>query len=230
MRLNLLAGACAASMLLALTPTVQAADIDVAPEPMGMGWYVSVFGGLSLAKDEDGSFIDASSSTVYFDLDLDNGFTAGIAVGAQFNEWLRGEVEFSGNWHDVEGFVGSSADPTTTAVEGDESALFALANLWLDVPVGEFFRPYVGGGVGFGRLNVELETTLGSSLVDDSDWGFAWQVGAGVAFDISSNMAIDVGYRFKSIENADIEVDDDAEDIEKDYRSHNILLGLRFGF
>ena len=115
MRSYLLAGACAASLLLALTPVAQAADIEVAPESMGLGWYVSVFGGWSHAKDESGNFETSSPaySTVYaFDLELDDGFTAGIALGAQINEWLRGEVELSGNWHDAEGFVDTTVPPT----------------------------------------------------------------------------------------------------------------------
>jgi len=237
MRSYLLGGACAASMLLALAPVAQAADIEVAPEPMGLGWYVSVFGGWSHAKDESGSFettAAVSSAAYYFDLELDDGFTAGIALGAQINEWLRGEVELSGNWHDAEGFVEfDDSSPDATTLDGDETALFALANLWLEVPIGLGpLRPYAGGGVGFGRLDLDIETS-GSTLFDDADWGFAWQLGAGVAFDVSESIAIDVGYRYKRIENVDIEVEDvfgDSSDIEKDYKSHNFLVGLRFGF
>jgi opacity protein-like surface antigen len=234
MRSYLLGGACAASMLLALAPVAQAADIDIAPEPMGMGWYVSVFGGWSHAKDESGDF-HWSSDNYYFDLELDDGFTAGIALGAQINEWLRGEVELSGNWHDAEGVLASSAlVPSTWTVDGDETALFALANLWLEVPIGLGpLRPYAGGGVGFGRLDLDIETSGGSTLFDDADWGFAWQLGAGVAFGVSDNVAIDLGYRYKRIENADIEVHDDwggDDEVEKDYKSHNFLVGVRFGF
>ncbi len=33
----------------------------------------------------------------------DDGFMVGAALGASFNEWLRGEVEVSGHFHDVSG-------------------------------------------------------------------------------------------------------------------------------
>ena len=50
MKKLLLGGACAASTF-ARTYPAQAADMPV-PEPMaGMGWYVSVFGGASFARD-----------------------------------------------------------------------------------------------------------------------------------------------------------------------------------
>jgi opacity protein-like surface antigen len=230
-------------MLLALTPAAQAADIEaVPPEPMGWSWYVSVFGGWSHAKDEH-VFLEGTSAYDFdADIDLDDGFMVGAALGAQINEWLRGEVEVSGHFHDVEGdaFVNFSS-PAYYDLEGDENALFLLANLWLDLPIGGMFRPYIGGGVGGGRLDVDIETTGGYGVIDDADWGFAWQVGAGVAFDLSESIAIDVGYRYKRINNADLEAHEDIADeilgadlvddeIEKDYKSHNVLVGLRFMF
>jgi hypothetical protein len=48
-----------------------------------------------------------------------------------------------------------------------------------------------------------------------------------------------VGYRYKVINNVGFDIDDDAETllgatidegVDKDYKSHNILVGLRFGF
>jgi hypothetical protein len=133
-------------MLLALTPVAQGADIDVAPEPAGWGWYVSVFGGWSMPNDIDVAFENFCSGCLYSfyddrtEIDLDNGFMAGIALGAQVNEWLRGEVELSGNWHDVDENVVFNYSPPpggsfTAQADGDVDALFLLANLWVDLPI-----------------------------------------------------------------------------------------------
>lgn len=218
-----LLGAVAATALFMGSMQASAADIEVAPEPMGLSWYVSVFGGWSMADD-----LEIEYSGYDYDVELDDGLTAGIAVGAHINEWLRGEIEVSGNWHDVDG------DDTVYGytVEGDVDAIFALANLWIDIPVGDVFRPYVGGGIGFGRLDVDLDSTGGTSVIDDDDWGFAYQLGAGVAFGFSENIAFDIGYRFKGIANADLELDTavGGGDAEADYQSHNIIAGVRIGF
>jgi opacity protein-like surface antigen len=242
MRSYLLSGACAASMLLALTPGVQAADM-LAPEPHGMGWYVSVFGGWSMADDEDIFYENTTAATPFefeADVELDDGFMAGLAAGTQFNEWLRAEVEVSGHWHDAGGDaeLSTAIAPATYALSGDEDALFLLANLWIDLPIDELIRPYIGGGIGFGRLDVDIsgENTVGPvtvDLIDDADWGFAYQLGAGIAFDFSPNMAIDLGYRYKRINDIELEANATAItgiEIEKDYKSHNVLLGVRFGF
>jgi opacity protein-like surface antigen len=260
MKKLLLGGACAASLLLALTPLAHAADMEPVPEPVaGMGWYISIFGGASWAKDQNFSAEKYIDSLNYFyldgELEPDTGFMAGIAVGASFNDWLRGEVEFSGNFHDISGdayahlHYGGTHYDADASFDGDETALFALANLWLELPVGGAFRPYIGGGVGFGRLDLDISSDAyidfsnsldGLDLIDDSDWGFAYQIGGGVAFEIAENWAIDVGYRYKVINNAefDLDLDDvdlndclcDGDSLEKDYKSHNLLVGLRFGF
>src|SRR5262245_54666605 len=105
MRSFLLTGACAASMLLALTPVAQAADIDVGPAPHGFGWYVSVFGGWSIA-DTDVEFSTTTAATaIDADAELEDGFMAGAALGVNFNDWIRAEVEVSGHWHDVDGDI-----------------------------------------------------------------------------------------------------------------------------
>jgi opacity protein-like surface antigen len=230
-------------MLLALAPAAQADDVDFAPEPQGWGWYVSVFGGWSMPdNDIDASFTSGTGTTFVStaaEIDLDNGFMAGLAVGAQFSPWLRGEVEVSGHWHDAEGaaslYYYSSASVFTTVtadLSGEANALFLLANLWVDLPVGEVIRPYIGGGVGLGRLDVDFSTTAGSVGVDDSDWALAYQLGAGIDFNLSANISIDAGYQYKVIHDAELEAagTTGAFDIHTDYKSHNILLGLRFGF
>ena len=241
MKSVLLAGACAASIMLAAISNAQAADI-VAPEPAPVGWlwYVSVFGGWSNPNSLDGDLefeLGGNHYSYDFDADLDNGWTAGIAVGAQVNEWLRGELELSGNWHDAGGDLDYAVHGYGYDIDGDVNALFVLGNLWFDIPIGTFFRPYAGGGLGFGRLSIDVDANghyADFDLFDDDDWGFAWQVGFGAAFAMSDNVGIDIGYRYKRINNISFGQDFfqnvDVDDVDIDYSSHNIIAGIRIGF
>lgn len=65
--------------------------------------------------------------------------------------------------------------------------LSAMANLWVDIPVGGGFSPYVGGGLGI----------QGSEIADEGKATFAWQLGAGVAIPVGSKFAITADYRYR---------------------------------
>jgi opacity protein-like surface antigen len=85
-----------------------------------------------------------------------------------------------------------------------------------------------------GRLSLDLDTTAGTSFIDDSDWAFAYQLGAGIAFDLSANFALDIGYRYKVIKDAELETETAGPgagaELEVDYKSHNVVAGIRLSF
>jgi len=83
------------------------------------------------------------------------------------------------------------------------------ANGYIDVPLGLPITPYIGAGVGWGFVNAD------SSHNED---GLAAALTAGVTFDVTQNVAVDVGYRFRTIF-----LDDDVQD-------HAVTGGLRFKF
>ena len=73
--------------------------------------------------------------------------------------------------------------------------------------------PYIGGGAGIAHVNGEFGVhSFGdpanpfSASIDADDRAFAWQIGAGFAVSLSDRVAIDLGYRFKTI--TDIDLDD----------------------
>src|SRR5829696_8656805 len=95
---------------------VQAADIaPVVEEPAGLGWYISIFGGpkwgdgdihAKWSREENPCYGEALMICQLaapiirrdgeLDGELDNGFLIGGAIGAQFTENFRGELEVSG--------------------------------------------------------------------------------------------------------------------------------------
>jgi opacity protein-like surface antigen len=231
MRSFLLSGACAGAMLLAFLPGAKAGDLDIEPLPQASTWYVTVFGGLSLGESAE---FEASTgaTTIAAEIDIDEGLVAGLAAGLRINDWIRAEGEVSGHWHDG----GGDATTATTAIgytslplDGEVHALFVLGNLWIDLPLGGELQPYLGGGAGFARLEADLGTTAGTAGVEGSDWAFAYQFGGGVSYALSPSMAVDLGYRYRRINDAKLEAEAAGTplDTEIDYRSHSLLLGLR---
>lgn len=86
-----------------------------------------------------------------------------------------------------------------------------MANAYVDLGTVAGFTPYVGGGVGAVHLNYDSPTLETCSAVfcattplkGEESWRFAWSVSAGVAYDVSKNLQLDVGYRYMNVEGGD---------------------------
>jgi opacity protein-like surface antigen len=151
--------------------------------------YVSLFGGI--VRPQDTYFLyDSSDYLVKFK----TGFTVGAAVGQNLTENLRGEIEVAFQTYDV-GSVDDSGSPNTNT-DGDVKSYFLLANMWRDFDIGGF-HPYAGGGVGMAFMDVDVAFD-GNDRIKGADVALAAQVGSGIRFDVTDNMTIDAGYRFKA--------------------------------
>ena len=255
---------------------VQAADIaPVVEEPAGLGWYISIFGGPKWGHgDIDAEWTRGESSCAeslaVCDLlvairregelhgEIDNGFLIGGAIGAQFTENLRGEIEVSGarldtNSH-AEEYVdyGIGIGQEYEANDDDHiRELFILANVWFGFPISTMFSPYVGGGVGVAHVDADfgvgdfqtgaVANDIFSASEDADGWNFAYQLGAGIMIGLSEHIAIDLGYRFKAIPNVDLDPDfcggndclqivDVKADDDFDIHEHVAQIGLTIGF
>jgi opacity protein-like surface antigen len=98
--------------------------------------------------------------------------------------------------------------------------LSAMANLWLDLPVGDKIVPYVGGGAGIAGFEIDGE----------GKGKFAWQLGAGVAFKLSDSMALTADYRHREVGKTT-----EAYDATSGYRltklkTDALTAGVRFTF
>ena len=193
-----------------------------APAP----WYVALRGGAAFADDTSFGVLGTDVNTSY-----DTGpFVAG-AVGYQFNntglrvEGELGYLENSVDTHDVGGVAFANDDAT-----GDTSAFFGLASVYYDLPFNSPIRPFVGGGIGAADVSFENHgTSATGTVLDDSNTAFAWHLTAGVNYDISPNMALEVGYRYMEFDGIDVTATDGtASTIDA---SNNIVFaGLKYRF
>ena len=73
-------------------------------------------------------------------------------------------------------------------------------NAYYDIRTGTKFTPYIGAGLGAGFIRTEIRladilTDLGSRTVTN----FAWNVGLGLGYQITDNVALDISYRFADL-------------------------------
>ncbi|MGE0256005.1 MAG: OmpA family protein [Alphaproteobacteria bacterium] len=181
------------------------------------GLYISGGAGWSLPEDSDFSGGGVSSA------DLENGWNGVLGLGYGFASGFRGEVEGGYHRNNVDDINGVSAG-------GNFRAWSLMGNVYYD------FRgllgsvtPYVGAGLGGARVDANSISPVGASSVDDDDTSFAWQLMAGVAVPLAEQLDGTLGYRYFAAPNLDYNTAAGAS-IDADYRTHSIMVGLRYSF
>ena len=185
-------------------------------------------------------------------------FTFGGTVGAGYQLMDNVRVELQGSyfagpkWKYEKAAVAASADgaPAVDAspklnLEVEASGFAVLLSPSVDlIDIGPA-KLYVTGGAGISYIKLKQKLTLDIpfDLKMEREWEskvrFAWSVGAGVTFEVSPGVSIDVGYSFtdlgkpakedfKEIEVAGVKMKEKIEFGGNNLRSHNVNVGVRF--
>jgi opacity protein-like surface antigen len=187
-------------------------------------FYFGLSGGYTLGSDLEFAVDDYD-----FDLDIDNKWTLGIKLGytMPFARFLA--VEAEALYFDPE--VNDQAWEKYGSYNVDVDATIHFYNLLFNVivkyPDGRI-HPYLGAGAGLSHVDFygEADNTYSTNadLNNDRDTTFAWQVLAGVNFDINESLSADLAYRYFST-SAEF-----SHDNEIDYTTSMITVGLNFHF
>lgn len=102
-----------------------------------------------------------------------------------------------------------------------------MINAYYDIDTGTKFTPYVGGGIGYAHLKGTVNSRLGK--MSESSNEFAWNVGAGIAYAVNENIAIDLGYRYSDFGSIEKEYLPGRE-FKADIDASEFLLGARYSF
>lgn len=203
---------------------VPMAPMVVAPQPSG-DWYVSVFAGANSLSDVETDYADGMEYSVEFN----TGFVAGLTFGKRISDRLRVEGELSFASAEASSF--HYDESTAAGADGDLNATYLLANVWYDIPTSGPLRYYVGGGIGAARVEADTSFDGNSYGYGPGETKLASQIGAGVMYDLSQTLALDVGYRYKYVGNVDLDDNDDDGVYEgADIQSHSLQVGLTYSF
>lgn len=210
-----------------------AALILTAPQASAGGYkpYVSLFGGASVLTKNP--HIETSSGSTNFDLLMNNpGYIIGGTVGVDWGNQIRTEVELShARWTSDRYHYSGTSYAGTLNGKSDVSATYLLGNAWLDLSHDSRITPYVGGGLGIGWANVNAFTDLRGGGDHFNSSGLAFQIGAGLRFNVSDSVTIDAGYRFKDIVGLNYNAAANGDVLtDTSLASHNFQIGLTFQF
>ncbi len=193
---------------LAMAPAIAAADSKV---------YVDIAGGVNLLEDSD-----ISGTGLSTEADFDAGFAVKGAVGNALDTGFRFEAEVAYRQNDADGVGASSAG-------GDVSAWSLMGNAIYDIETGGRLTPYIGVGAGVAGIDWNDVTPVGGGSVDDNATVFAYQGIAGAAYRVNDNLQLTLDYRYFATVEPDLTTST-GTNFDTDYRSHSIMVGLRWTF
>lgn len=187
--------------------------------------YIQLFGGYAISSGQSSYYDDV------YDQVLHDGFVVGAALGTYVGDGLRLEQELSyvRNENDATDYDESDVDDYHDDYTGHTSSIYILTNLWKEVGLGPL-RPYAGAGLGVGFIKNDGDYDDGENGWNDTGFGLAAQLGAGLRFGLGDSLALDAGYRLKGIVDAtftDIGVDEQGGSGNSVY-SHTFQLGAAY--
>ena len=131
--------------------------------------------------------------------------------------------------------------PGTNEYTADIESWLGLANMYIDLGTWYCVTPYIGGGVGVASISVlglkdvnvpNLGVAYGA---DHTETNFAWAVYAGLAYEVTSAVTLDLSYRYADLGDArsgTVTAYDGSSSFSgvdiNDIDSHDLMLGVRW--
>ncbi len=134
-----------------------------------------------LDSDERNDFSIGQWLDSKFAFDVSGAFGVKYDLSKSFA--LRGEIEYDY----LEKFKNTESDDTIWM-----RSHTILANAYLDFKTMSAFTPYISAGAGYQFNHLSAEIYKKTS----TPHAFAWQIGGGVAYNITNALSVDLGYRY----------------------------------
>ena len=210
----------AASATLALMATVFIADATA------QIIYFGGEGGWSHLNNQSDRFAVPHAASVR--TRYDEGFAVGARVGYEMGPW-RFEEEYTYRRNGLDKL--RVAGVTIPGTRGSRQSHAAMTNLIYDVNLGWPVTPHVGAGIGAVDVIDRAKRTAAPSFkLSDNDWQFGYQAIAGVRYNISPNLALDLDYRYLATTDATFRVPGTTIRYKSGYDTHNLMASLVYRF
>ncbi|GLS39648.1 hypothetical protein GCM10010869_52450 [Mesorhizobium tianshanense] len=209
---------------------------DYVPVEVGSGWYLR--GDVAYLPEKSFRNVDFAFNPASYDENEDPVF-ASIGFGYHLNDYLRAEVNLGylpGNK------IGVSYDDGTIAASGNlkNYAWSGIVNGYVDLGTYVGITPYIGAGAGILQSKRSLSASYFSDDGDDTNdfvlhdnktqYSFAYTLNAGLAYKLSKNISVDLGYQYFSAPDAEYATAEDLDSypIRKGISNHQVKVGLRY--
>ena len=212
--------------------------LDDEEEALGSGWYLrGDAGGADPSISRHSRDLGSVGFSSLFNGRLERGVTASVGLGYQASPWFRAEVAVDHRF--AASFRGArfASNGTNALDRGEAQATSIFLNGYVDLPLWDGITPYLGAGIGVSRVrfaDYEREVTGPSGLIataglrSETETVLAWTLMGGVAFDLTRNLKVDLGYRYSRLNGSDF--DREAAIRPGQINAHEFRIGARYLF
>jgi opacity protein-like surface antigen len=213
-----------------------------------VGVYFAATGGLAVPSNMSLNITEATPTggVINQDVSMKAGWLLGAKVGWQTfftKRWLAMEVEYNhieSNIDTDKYYQTAGSSLTWDATAKMDAFMFNLIGRY---PEGRF-HPYIGGGAGIANAQLtDIKSSVDGAnyLYTDkgNKWVFAYQIVAGIDFDITKNFFIGLGYKYFAANKAQFDTTVISPlaagvaypgTVEMGFRSHNFIMTVGFLF
>jgi opacity protein-like surface antigen len=193
---------------------------------------------------------------------FDTGGIFDVGVGYRFNNWFRADV--TAQYRGKANFKGTdvfNASAFGLAYNGQDnynaskSELLFLANAYVDLGTWWCVTPFIGAGIGTSRVSISGFTDTGvnnlqltnppfvggppvasyATAANGSKWNFAWAAHAGLAYQVSQNVTLELAYSYVDLGSGTTGAITTFDGFTRgnvfkfnDITSHDVKLGVRW--
>ncbi|MDL2279304.1 outer membrane beta-barrel protein [Desulfovibrio sp. OttesenSCG-928-G11] len=180
--------------------------------------------------------------------ETDSAFGGSIAIGYDFDKKfgvpVRAELEYAA-FSEVEAKRNYTDNGEHITMKQNFNLQTLFVNAYWDINTGTQFTPYIGAGLGMGFINTKgKESGYGIANPAANSWNystgsknvtnFAWNVGAGLGYDLTENWTLDAGYRFVGLGSVKTKTYDNGQDTvygkTSNLYQHQFAVGVRYTF
>ncbi len=191
------------------------------------GWYLR--GDIAYRFQRSGTSSSGNTAQVPNpnSVKLDNTMLGGFGVGYKA-QWFR--VDLTGDYGWRSKYIATTSAGTTFS--GKLESFTVMANGYFDLGTWGGFTPYVGAGIGganvifSGYENSAAVSPMPSTAVPVHRWNLAWAAMAGVSYNFSQNILLDIGYRH--VDMGDVNGGPNGQLTIKRLTGDEIRIGFRY--
>jgi OOP family OmpA-OmpF porin len=210
-RIWLITNACLACAAMVLIPGARAQI------------YIGGEGGWTSIPDQSDTILGVTSATARFD----NGFNVGVRGGYEWGPW-RFEEEYSYRQNNAHNLTLGSF--TLNGVGGNRHTNSIMTNVLYDFTVGWPITPHIGVGIGAVEVFDGLKIPGVGQLFNNSTWQFGYQGIAGLRYNLSPALTLDLDYRFLATTEPTFKIPNTNLRYRSDYYTQNFVASLIYRF